>query len=152
MNSTLWVSVKNKKNEPNLQFLIINYHTLKYAKKYYKNMGTIFSIEMAKFPIPPANEAYLESKKNVDLNDKLDQEIKNTSAMNHDRFNLLYSQTYEDCKARMMVAMLLGKTKTKCLDIGIDNERELIKLKYNLSDTLTHPYYLRVSWNPKNKN
>jgi len=114
-------------------------------------MGTILSVQTVqtpKFPIPSADQAYLESEKNADLNNKLDQEIKNTS--NYERFNILHAQAYEDCKVRIMVAMLLGNTHTKCLDIGNDNERTLLKLGYNLSETFTHPYYhVRVNWKPK---
>jgi hypothetical protein len=114
-------------------------------------MGTTFSQNI---PIPSADEAYSESKKNMDLNNQIDQEIKKTYPFHYDRFNILYSQTYEDCKARIMVAMMLGKTRTKCLDIGIDNERTLIKLGYNLSENFkadAPPYHLRVSWLPEKK-
>jgi hypothetical protein len=112
-------------------------------------MGTTFSQNIS---IPSADVAYSESKKNMDLNNQIDQEIKNTHPFHYDRFNILYSQTYEDCKARIMVAMMLGHTHTKCLDIGIDNERTLIKSGYNLSENFkadAPPCHLRVSWSPE---
>lgn len=118
-------------------------------------MGTKLSRDAS---IMSADTAYLESKKNIDLNNKIDQEIKNTSVLDYNRFNILYSQTFEDCKVRMMIAMVSGNTHTKCLDIGAENERELVKLGYKLSETFTGRsyYHIRVSWGPpelnKNKN
>lgn len=85
-------------------------------------MGTILSVQtvqMPTFPILSADQAYLESEKNADLNNKLDQEIKNTNVYNYERFNILHAQAYEDCKVRVMVAMLLGN------------------------------YHVRVNWKPK---
>ena len=117
-------------------------------------MGTILSIAtisvpIETMPITTAEQAYLKSQKNIELNNKLHQEIKNTSPFNGDRFNILYEQTYEGCKTRVMIAMLLGKTQTKCLDIGRNNERTLMKSGYNLTEIPSHPYYhVRVSWNP----
>ena len=127
-------------------------------------MGTILSIETTSFkpsiPIPPADEAYLLSKKSIDENRRLDQEINNLSKSS-DRFNELrelQSQAYEDCKARAIVAMLSGHTSTMCLDSGMVNEHKLRQLGYNLyqppvmdgdCNPVSPDYRLRVNWGPK---
>jgi hypothetical protein len=123
-------------------------------------MGTILSIETQKHADKPisANDAYFISKQVIEMSTKLDQEIKNTPVSNNVQVNQLYSQAYEDCKAKVVLSMISGNTNAMCLNIGIENEKTLRNLGYNLQPTpvMDHfanpvpPYYkLRVSWKPK---
>jgi len=106
-------------------------------------MGNIFSIVENGLPVPSAQDAYAESMKNVNLNMKLDQQINNTR--NDLIRQELYDRAYEDCKARIMVAMISGHTSTLCLNIGEDNRRSLIRLGYNLNyDTYPNKQYYKV--------
>jgi hypothetical protein len=126
-------------------------------------MGNIISIETGFKPsinLPSANDVYLATKKNQDESLKLDRQIRDLSTSREQYYKLqeIQSLAYEECKARVLFAMISGNTSTVCQNIGGKNEYRLRELGYNLyqfpmsdddNSAASMFFRLQVTWDPK---